>query len=155
MQTISHNTTKPLKKCVKCGQEKPDSFNFFYKDIKTNKLRDYCKQCSSKRGQKRSNLEDVFKKYIVNEKTGCWEYTGTVARGYGLFYHQSTSLSAHRVSYELTKGEIPRGLVLDHLCSNKICINPDHLEAVKQGENARRWFKNMQHCITCTCEREK
>lgn len=45
---------------------------------------------------------------------------------------------AHRLSYELHKGEIPEGLEIDHLCRNRWCVNPDHLEAVTRRENIMR-----------------
>jgi hypothetical protein len=45
---------------------------------------------------------------------------------------------AHRVAYRLTVGEIPDGLTVDHLCRNRMCVNPDHMELVTLAENGRR-----------------
>jgi hypothetical protein len=56
-----------------------------------------------------------------------------VAKGEG---HKSWL--AHRLAYEFAKGPVPDGLVLDHLCRVRCCVNPDHLEAVTTGENVRR-----------------
>lgn len=66
---------------------------------------------------------------------GCWPYMGyRLPNGYG----QYGSVGAHRLAYQLHIGPIPAGLVVDHLCRNKVCVNPAHLEAVTQQENVRR-----------------
>lgn len=82
---------------------------------------------------------------VERRDSGCWEWTGALtASGYGSGWNYAYPLggkrrtSAHRQSYLLTKGEIPEGLQIDHLCSNKKCVNPDHLEAVTQRENLHR-----------------
>jgi hypothetical protein len=70
---------------------------------------------------------------------GCWFWTGAKsAGGYGHFYDGRNVRPAHRVSYELYKGPIPNGLVLDHLCGHPPCVNPDHLEAVTERVNILR-----------------
>lgn len=75
----------------------------------------------------------------VNKNSECWIYSGTIVdSGYGHFTIGKKSIRAHRFSYELHKGPIPKGLVLDHLCRNKLCVNPDHLEAVTIRINTLR-----------------
>lgn len=151
MIPIAHNSRAELKQCMSCRIDKPSSAHYFYKDRKTNILKDVCKDCTPHRGKNRNSLTDVLKKYEVSD-SGCWLYTGKIDSGYGIFYYQSSRLRAHRVSYELEFGQIPDGLVLDHLCGNKSCINPKHLEPIKQGDNSRRWFSSYKHCETCSCE---
>lgn len=68
--------------------------------------------------------------------------------GYGKFPLGGKEVAAHRVAYELTKGPIPEGLVLDHLCRVRLCCNPDHLEPVTHAENVRRGERATKtHCI--------
>lgn len=73
---------------------------------------------------------------------GCIEWTGDMSNsGYGRFWvgpKNADKALAHRWSYEYHTGPIPEGLVIDHLCRNKVCVNPDHLEAVTSSENFRR-----------------
>jgi hypothetical protein len=70
----------------------------------------------------------------------CWTWTGAVqSRGYGSVGYQRRIWSTHRLSYELLVGPIPDGLTIDHLCLNKRCCNPSHLEPVTNLENIRRY----------------
>lgn len=70
--------------------------------------------------------------------TFCWQWTGSIkTNGYGQ-YELRGETQAHRISYKLFHGWIPKGLDLDHLCRNRRCINPDHLEPVTRKINARR-----------------
>jgi hypothetical protein len=70
---------------------------------------------------------------------GCWEWDGLRdPEGYGRYHSLGSSGRAHRVAYELTHGPIPDGLTIDHLCQNKGCVNPEHLEPVTISENLAR-----------------
>ncbi len=69
----------------------------------------------------------------------CWHWRGAKSKkGYGMLCYAGKNLRAHRLSYTAAVGEIPVGLVIDHLCRNPACVNPAHLEPVTSGENTRR-----------------
>lgn len=75
---------------------------------------------------------------IKKIRGGCWEWIGSLnLQGYGQFTYSGGN-RAHRYSYEYHKGKIPEGLTIDHLCSNRKCVNPDHLEAVTLKVNVLR-----------------
>jgi len=89
--------------------------------------------------------------YIPEPNSGCWLWIGSISgrNNYGAFSVHGKDLRAHRFSYELYKGKIPKGLVLDHLCRITICVNPDHLEAVTQKENVRRGKTYGKRSLVC------
>lgn len=76
----------------------------------------------------------------VNRTETCWLWTATgTPKGYGQFSPSgSRQVYAHRYAYELLVGAIPDGLTIDHLCRNRRCVNPAHLEPVTRGENTLR-----------------
>lgn len=86
--------------------------------------------------------EDGLRRFlsrIKKESTGCWRWSARKDQyGYGVFYADGKSVRAHRWAYEYYVGPIPSGLVMDHLCRTRDCVNPDHLEPVTQRVNVLR-----------------
>lgn len=73
-------------------------------------------------------------------QTECWVWIGTLSYGYGVFWMdgQRRQLTAHRIAYELWIGEIVDENTIDHLCANRRCVNPLHLEQCSRVENSYR-----------------
>ncbi len=84
----------------------------------------------------------------------CWQWIGYITPvGYGHMHYINRPYRAHRLSWELHRTKIPKGMTLDHLCRNRSCVNPKHLEVVTSVVNAMRgnspWAKKARqtHCI--------
>jgi len=90
----------------------------------------------------RKSIEERFWDKI-DKTSGCWLWKASTWGGkegyrYGQFKIGVKGHYAHRFAYELIKGKIPKGLDIDHLCRNRLCCNPAHLEAVTRQENLLR-----------------
>lgn len=108
------------------------------------KHRCLCELCKKERARYTmgfSPAKKPKKKVRMIDLNDCWLYLGgprsygpSTVEGYGMY----NRTMAHRASYEIYKGPIPEGLEIDHLCRNRRCINPDHLEPVTRKENILR-----------------
>lgn len=139
-----------MRICTLCRMPKPSEE--YYKDDKNKRdgLRSKCIKCLTNGRPPGPSPISIYKRYVENEN-GCWVWQGSTGRhGYGSVKYKGKTVGAHRVSYILTYGQIPEGLVIDHLCSNKPCINPLHLEAVAHKVNLQR-ARDLSHCHTCKC----
>lgn len=88
-----------------------------------------------------------FQRHILVSESGCWEWTGPKHHnGYGACSKTAGTNRAHRAAYKLLVGPIPEGLVLDHLCRVRHCVNPAHMEPVTDDENRRRGHAVITHC---------
>lgn len=84
----------------------------------------------------------------VDRSSDCWLWTGARgSEGYGRLTLHQRRFGAHRLAFIWANGAIPDGLVLDHLCRNRLCVRPDHLEPVTVLENTRRGLNGQRtHC---------
>lgn len=88
----------------------------------------------------RSNMQ-------IDEKNGCWNWQRAINKGgYGTICYMANRWFVHRLCYEMFRGPIPEGYEVDHLCRNRRCLNPDHLEPVTKLENIRRGAAAVTHC---------
>lgn len=97
------------------------------------------------------------RRVVADPESGCHNWIGARnPAGYGLITvgprGAKKTLLTHRIAYQLARGSVPDGLVLDHLCRNRRCCNPDHLEPVTRRENTLRgisppaWQATQTHC---------
>lgn len=90
----------------------------------------------------------VLERYTVLDNE-CWQWNGYIDKGgYGIAWLDSKNQYAHRIFYSHYNGEIDSKLTIDHLCRNRSCVNPTHLEQVSLSVNAKRAieFNGSEYC---------
>ena len=107
---------------------------------------------------RKNTIDDVLKRLVICEPstmpTGCWEWPGARANGYGRVGFGGKCAVVHRLVYVHFVGPVPDGLELDHLCRNRCCANFEHLEAVTGRMNKLRGVSPSAQCARKThCSR--
>lgn len=94
-----------------------------------------------------STEERFWSKVNIKSANECWEWIGAISKkgGYGYFWVNKIDKNhlAHRVSYELTKSKIQTGFMIDHICRNRKCVNPNHLREVTAKQNLYENSENI------------
>jgi hypothetical protein len=97
------------------------------------------------RDDQRRTPDWIRARVTVDAQTGCWNWSGRISpNGYGCVSVSKTTtraawaMGAHRISYVAFVRDLEQGEAIDHLCRNRACVNPDHLEAVRQSTNVLR-----------------
>lgn len=169
------------RRCTSCNLTKPLT-DFYRNKTKPAGREARCKTCflAAQKGElppKAAHPERFWEK--VSKDTGCWEWQAArYPTGYGMYMLKKRPRYAHRIAYELAIGPIPPGLEIDHLCRNRSCVRPDHLEPVTKAENILRsesppaqsaratecpnghpwdaantyWYRGWRHCKACRRE---
>lgn len=84
-----------------------------------------------------SPRENFNTKWIPEPNSGCWLWLAALdIGGYGKFSTNRRSMQAHRIGWNLYRGPIPPGMMLDHMCRTRSCVNPDHMRIVTPFENS-------------------
>ncbi len=96
-------------------------------------------------------IRDAFIRFVekvsVGHPRGCWIWVAGTSRGYGSFattIPERRRHAAHKWFYQHLIGPVPEGLVLDHVCGNKLCVNPAHLDPCTYDENIRRYHRRRR-----------
>ena len=108
------------------------------KSLRINQLEKYKQYLDNETEQQKIEwLRNHYEKFVIKNENGCWEWNGCKILGYGIFCHRGKQMKAHRTSWILHKGPIPKKIFVLHKCDVRHCSNPDHLFLGNHTDNMR------------------
>lgn len=148
--------------CLRCfeikemyhGRDCQECRTKYLKVKRQERNRKLCPSCNKQHNENTIECSDTCKILNRHKKiNGCWEWQGKLSKdGYGSFQKSidgiKTEVRAHRKSYEIFKGEIPKGMQVCHTCDNPSCCNPEHLWLGTSRENTQDSFKKNRRPTT-------
>lgn len=95
-------------------------------------------------------LPERFRRFVVDDETGCWNWTGPITfGGYPCaIQYQYHKHAAHRLIYELYEGVVADHMHVHHECNNKCCVNPAHLRPLTRSDHRRTYVSLTPECIS-------
>lgn len=96
-----------------------------------------------------TNSKERFFRKFEKSNNGCWEWiSGIGNHGYGIFCYKHHPSLAHRISYQIRFGEIPKFMCVCHKCDNRICVNPDHLFLGTYKDNTQDMIRKGRQVLS-------
>lgn len=136
-----------MRHCTNCGRTPEEAY--FRPDKRARDgLRARCRECTTT-GIPRGRVPVHPLDRAVETLSGCWLWQGPKVKGYGVMRRNGRSYVTHRWVYEQFIADIPDGLELDHLCRQRDCINPWHLDPVTSSVNTQRAWDAKRGVDSC------
>lgn len=156
---VALNKEKVAESKRKWGQANKDKrlgYNKTWRDKNPDKVRQYARGYMAKNSKKQITIEHITENVItrfynkVDKTDTCWNWTGakTANRpkramsdakpGYGYINISNRPFYTHRLAMLIKQGYLTEGLVVDHMCNNTLCVNPDHLQEIDNLSNVKR-----------------